>query len=316
MCYNIQHTGIKALVFQRINRLRRFKMIELIKTAEIEKATQSIYNNKGNIISQEYYYFASVNDDYRKGKTKGEYKNQQMADGSPINYDNVPMDKRVLSRLAQHFPDHEGLQNDYKVFGEFKELFEDENIQTRLDIYNKWREIYTEVRVSITGKKSSFFFVAVNIAYNHQMAYFGEYRLTKEDIAKGISYWMWHTAAGMIEEKRTIEWLQKWIKQFEGLSVIPAEGHYEKKDIDAIVIDEFKRPIIYISVKSGITMTPETIQGTWRKAYNKGGKGKTKPMLYCGYQNEDDVKPTFHIPPEWEGQIKSRMKNKIPAPRV
>lgn len=289
-------------------------MVELIKTENIEEAAKSAYNYKGNIISAEYYYFASVNDDYRKGKTDGKYKNSQMADGSPINYNNVPLNKRVLSVLAKYFPNHEGLQNDYKAFGEFKDLFNDPNVQTRTDIYNKWKNIYTEVRVSITGKEYSFFHVAVQTAYKHQMAYFGEYRLTKEDIAKGISYWMWHTAEGMIEEKRTIEFLEKWIKtKDKGLSVVHAEGAWEKKDIDCIIVDENHTPIIYISIKSGITMTPETIQNKWRAPYAKGGKGKTKPMMYCGI-NDNKIK--FHTPPEWEGKLSERIKNRTPAPTV
>lgn len=281
-----------------------------------EEARQEVKMINGNIVNSEYYFYSSMNDFHRKGLSEGKYDYQKGINGKAINFDNVSEDIRILARLAEVFPEEENCKN-YYPFGYFKdEVYNNPEIKSRQDIYNFLKEKFTRIRTTSNGKRASFLDIAVSAAKKQQSLWYGYDKYSTEQILIGCSLWIWHTTRGMLAEEPTIELLNKYFdKRFEGMKVIPATGAHEKYDIDAIVIDEATGvDIVYVSIKTGTTLSVNSIENTWRKPKKENGKGKDKPMLYAGFDKYNKFK--IITPEDWKGLLRERITNRIEAPTL
>lgn len=281
-----------------------------------EEARKEVKMVGGNIVNNEYYFYSSMNDFHRKGLSEGKYDYQKDINGQAINFDNISEDLRILAMLAKFFPEEENCKN-YYPFGYFKdEVNNNPEMKTRQDIYNFLKEKFTRIRTTSNGKQASFLDIAVSTVKKRQSLWYGYDKYSTEQILIGCSLWLWHTTRGMLAEDPTIDWLNKYFdNKFDGLKVIPATGAHEKYDIDAIIVDKATGvDIVYVSIKTGTTLSVNSIENTWRKPKKKNGKGKDKPMMYAGVDKNNKFK--IIIPEDWKGLLKERMENKIEAPAL
>ena len=281
-----------------------------------EQVREIVKMSNGNITNDEYYFYASISDNFRKGMSSGRFNYEKDFNGQAIDFDDVPKELRVLSMLAKFFPKDENCKN-YYPFGYFKkEVNDNSEMKTRQDIYKFLVEKFTRVRTANNGKRISFLDIAIATANKRQSVWYGYNKYSKEQIITGCSLWLWHTTRGMLAEDPTIEWLNQDInKNFDGLKVIPATGAHERYDIDAIIVDkETGVDIVYVSIKSGTTLSENCIESKWRAPEAQNGKGKNKPMMYAGIDKHDDFK--IIVPEDWKGLLKERMENKTEAPAL
>ena len=71
---------------------------------------------------------------------------------------------------------------------------------------------------------------------------------------------------------------------------------------------------LYVSIKTGTTLSKNCIETKWRAPEEKNGKGKNKPMLYAGFDKFDKFK--MIIPEDWKETLKDRITNKTEAPAL
>lgn len=190
----------------------------------------------------------------------------------------------LIYEIERIFPDLEAAHRK-RPLGEFKDLLD----MPYDEIYEVLATRMTDWHTTKDGETKSF----VEAIWPHARELIAKHmedyqQLSRVEFFRGISLMLYGSMDGIWLEGETSRLLARSFEESKlGKRFRYEEAPYtmEKEDVDGVVIDKQTEEIVCcISIKSKKALSQHTVD-TYRKPRSEGGKGKTRPDIYCGFES-------------------------------
>lgn len=186
----------------------------------------------------------------------------------------------MLVRIKDTFGKYEPAARYMRPLGDFKDYGDEitEGGVSHQRIYEDWVRLLVTPRTRVKDgeKLESTYLKLMWFAYKAaQKEWFGAHRYDREYFFKGLSFMLFNTAWGVIQEINTINKFKDEYTKF-GLTVMPAEARDEGRDVDMIVVNDRTGKKYPVSIKNGNALSAHTVN------QKRNVKGKKDPVFYAG----------------------------------